>query len=262
MTNNKKDTQIGLDERRVIQLEMLKEVDGFCRKNNIRYSLAYGTLIGAIRHKGFIPWDDDVDILMPYEDCNRFKSIFRSVKIKFCDVEREPHYEYAFPRLAYKDTYRKVGFNGTSYGVNIDVYVMQGLPPSVDEVKKYLKKCESVAKTRRFFWHLRDNLSRYFCINNLWICDFYFKKFAKLCNGKYPYEGASFYSPVGGGCYEMKDVYEKDLFKEMTDVSFEGLTLMAVKEYDYFLRHFYGDYMQLPPEEERVPYHGGKYYWK
>lgn len=70
--------EITLEERKQIQLRMLIEIDAFCRKHNIRYSLAYGTLIGAIRHKGFIPWDDDVDIMMPLPDMLRFKELFKS----------------------------------------------------------------------------------------------------------------------------------------------------------------------------------------
>ncbi len=261
MIQGEKDTIINLDERRVIQLEMLNEVDQFCRNNDIRYSLAYGTLIGAIRHKGFIPWDDDVDIIMPVDDCVKFKKMFSSETIKFCDVETEPHYEYAFPRLAYKNTYRRLGYNKKTYGVNIDVYVMQGLPADKEEINKYFNKCQAVLKTRLFYWHLRNNLAKLAHINNLLICDYYFKKYAHLCSGKYAYSGASYYSPVGGGCYEMRDVYDRDLFKDLIDVTFEGLSLKSVKEYDYWLRHFYGDYMQLPPEEERVPYHGGEYFW-
>ena len=68
--------EITLEERKQIQLRMLIEIDAFCRKHNIRYSLAYGTLIGAIRHKGFIPWDDDVDIMMPLPDMLRFKELW------------------------------------------------------------------------------------------------------------------------------------------------------------------------------------------
>lgn len=262
MIKGKKDTNINLEERRVIQLEMLKEIDGFCRENGIRYSLAYGTLIGAIRHKGFIPWDDDVDIIMPVDDCERFKALFNSDTIKFCDIETEPHYEYAFPRLAYRNTYRKLGYNKKTYGVNIDIYVMQGLPSTQKEIIKYYKKCEAILKTRLFFWHLRNRMASIIHINNLWICDYFFKKYAHICWRKFPYEGASYYSPVGGGCYEMRDVYDMDLFSELINVSFEGNTFLASKEYDYWLRHFYGDYMQLPPIEERKPYHGGEYFWQ
>ena len=71
--SKEKRKQISLEEKKSIQLEMLKEIDAFCRNNNIKYSLAFGTLIGAVRHKGFIPWDDDVDIMMPLPDMLRFR---------------------------------------------------------------------------------------------------------------------------------------------------------------------------------------------
>ena len=113
---------IALDERKKIQLEMLKEIDAFCRTNDIRYSLAFGTLLGAIRHKGFIPWDDDVDIMMPLPDMFKFKRLFYSNNLKYCDVDTENHYDFPFSRIAYKPTYRQRGLIFQSYGVCIDLY--------------------------------------------------------------------------------------------------------------------------------------------
>ena len=73
--------KISFEKQKEIQLEMLKEIDYFCKHNSIRYSLAFGTLLGAIRHKGYIPWDDDVDIMMPYPDLIKLKRLFSSEKI-------------------------------------------------------------------------------------------------------------------------------------------------------------------------------------
>lgn len=91
--------EIIFEERKQIQLQMLIEVDEFCRKHKIRYSLAYGTLIGAIRHKGFIPWDDDVDIMMPLPDMLKFRDLFKSETMRYCDVDTDPKYQYAFQEL-------------------------------------------------------------------------------------------------------------------------------------------------------------------
>ena len=114
--------KITLEERKKIQLEMLVEIDKFCREHNIKYMLAFGTLLGAIRHKGYIPWDDDVDISMPLEDMLRFKKEFKSDKLKYCDVDTEPNYAFPFSRIAHKQTYSKCGMIAKSYGVCIDLY--------------------------------------------------------------------------------------------------------------------------------------------
>ena len=78
---------------------------------------------------------------------------------------------------------------------------------------------------------------------------------------QYPYEGTKYYF-TNGGELEMRNVHDFDLFEEMIEVEFEGIKFMGIKKYDEYLRKFYGDYMQLPPEDQRVPYHNGHYYWK
>ena len=113
---------ISFVERKKIQLEMLIEIDDFCRNHNIHYILAFGTLLGAIRHKGYIPWDDDVDISMPYEDLLRFKNEFKSDKLKYCDIDTEKYYDFPFSRVCYLPTYSKYGLICKSYGLSIDVY--------------------------------------------------------------------------------------------------------------------------------------------
>ena len=85
--------QISLEDVRKTQLSMLDEVDSFCRENGIRYSLASGTLLGAIRHKGYIPWDDDMDIVMPEPDYLRFAASFRSTWIKCIDVRNDKSFQ-------------------------------------------------------------------------------------------------------------------------------------------------------------------------
>ena len=150
--------EISLDERKQIQLEMLDEIDAFCRKHKIRYTLAYGTLIGAIRHKGFIPWDDDVDLLMPLPDMLRFKKEFKSEKIRFCDVDTEPYYEYPFPRLAYNETYRKEGIVATSYGINIDLYYLISMDPDREKTESFFEGANRILSKRRFFLNWRTRL--------------------------------------------------------------------------------------------------------
>ena len=129
-------------EKRKILLGMLKEIDEFCRLNGIRYSLAFGTALGAVRHHGFIPWDDDVDIIMPLPDMLFFKEIFRSEKLLYHDIDTNPEHAFHFSRVSYAPTFNKEGLIATSYGVNIDLYPVVGLPRSKDEFERFfLEAC-------------------------------------------------------------------------------------------------------------------------
>ena len=96
-----KGRRLTTDDIRALQLEMMDEIDAFCRANGIRYALAFGTMLGAIRHKGFIPWDDDMDIIMPLEDMMLFKKKFQSNTIQYLDIDTCKHYDYHFSRVAH-----------------------------------------------------------------------------------------------------------------------------------------------------------------
>ena len=252
--------EITLEERKQVQLNMLIEIDAFCRKHNIRYSLAYGTLIGAIRHKGFIPWDDDVDIMMPLPDMLKFKEFFRSETMCYCDVDTDKKYKYAFSRIANTKTYNKDGLISTSYGICIDLYPVLGLPLSIEGIEQFFKDASIELKRRLRIIRLTSIMLRYLPIK-------YFKGFNKAMKRyrnvlfQYPYEGTKYFF-TNGGELEMRNVHEFDLFEQLIEVPFEGHKFLSIARYDEYLRRFYGDYMQLPPEDQRVPYHGGHYYWK
>lgn len=252
--------EITLEERRQIQLHMLMEIDDFCRKHHIRYSLAYGTLIGAIRHKGFIPWDDDVDIMMPLPDMLKFKALFESETMCYCDVDVDSKYQYAFSRIANTETYNKDGLVSVTYGICIDLYPVLGLPNSIEGVKRFFKQANLELARRLRLIRLRRRLLRCFPIKSIFGFNKAMRRYRDFLF-QYPYEKTKYFF-TNGGELEMRNVYDFDLFAKMTEVLFEGHKFMSVASYDEYLRHFYGDYMQLPPEEERVPYHGGHYYWK
>lgn len=251
--------EITFEERKQIQLQMLIEVDEFCRKHKIRYSLAYGTLIGAIRHKGFIPWDDDVDIMMPLSDMLKFRDLFKSKTMRYCDVDTDPKYQYAFSRIASTQTYNKDGLISTTYGLCIDLYPVLGLPHSIEGIEQFFKNAERELTRRLRILQLRSRLMKILPIKTIPGFNKAMKRYRDFLF-QYPYENTKYFFTNGGGL-KMRNVHEFDLFEECTEVLFEGHKFMAVARYDEYLRHFYGDYMLLPPEEERVPYHGGHYYW-
>lgn len=258
--------EILLEERRHIQLDMLEELQVFCDRNDIRFSLAYGSLIGAIRHKGFIPWDDDVDIMMPLPDMMRLKQEFASNTIKYCDVDTEKHYDYGFSRLAYRNTYDKIGIASKSYGVNIDVYPVYNVADSIDERDSYFEKGKKLLVRRLSFIKWRRRVIKYLPVSSIPFFDKSIRDYRDymLYNSE-PYGTTSHYFVFSGSLDKRERercIYDFDLFESTIKVDFEGLKLDSIGRYHDFLTFFYGDYMQLPPESERHPYHGGHYFWR
>lgn len=258
-----KDKPISLEERKHVQLEMLKEIDTFCRKNNIRYSLAFGTLLGAIRHKGFIPWDDDVDILMPLPDMYRFKELFHSETMKYCDVDTEKYYLYGFSRIANTNTYNKIGLVAKSYGINIDLYPVVSVPHNGIDCEKFFYKANNLFKKRVSLMRWYSILTRLLPIKTIPFLESSVKEYRDYLLNVNNYGNTGRYYIVAGPL-ELRDkmMYDFDLFDQTIQVEFEGSKFMAISEYDKYLSMRYGDYMALPPEDQRHPYHGGNYYWK
>ena len=251
---------ITLEERKKIQLVMLDEIDSFCRKNNIRYSLAFGTLIGAIRHKGYIPWDDDVDIIMPLPDMLRFKSEFKSEQLAYVDIDTMPYYEFHFSRIGYLPTYSRTGLIERSYGVNIDLYPVVGMPDTEEGIQKFLTEINPLYQKRLKQITWRHRLIKYFPFVIIPGYSTTIRRFRDRVLNSYPYETAKNY--LHAGSVRRINIMDFDVFDGFIDVEFEGHTYQAVAKYHKYLTHCFGDYMQLPPEDQRHPYHGGTYYRK
>lgn len=257
-----KDKKLTQSEIRQIQLEMLDEVDTFCRANNIRYSLAFGTLLGAVRHKGYIPWDDDMDIIMPLPDMIKFKKLFKSEKIKYLDIDAERQYDYDlhFSRVCYLPTYNKKEMFAKSYGVNIDIYPVVGMPDTEEKINLFLKEFGSLNKKRKFLFTWRRRLRKYLFLNDVPGYDAIIRKCYDFILNSYPYEGAKYY--LHAGSVRWDNIFNFDVFEKLVDYEFEGRKYIGLERYDDYLSHCYGDYMKLPPEDQRHPYHHRNYYWK
>lgn len=124
---------ISFEEHKKIQLSILRDIDVFCQKNQIKYFLAFGTLLGAIRHKGFIPWDDDIDIAMPRPDYNKFILSFNGMVDNLKVLAPEIDLDYYAPYANVYDTRTVLEEKGTSHlkfeiGVKIDVFPIDGVP--------------------------------------------------------------------------------------------------------------------------------------
>lgn len=251
-------------ELRDTQIRVLDEIDRFCKANNIKYMLAYGTLIGAIRHKGFIPWDDDVDVMMSRPEYEKFVHLYKETEeFGLKTNDNDPLYQFNFGRLYDKHTYNLI-FEGKrqSYGVCIDIYPMDGAPDAEDEFQKQICDLRKLTKQR-------DIVYKIIALSYSKGIPFISKIVQSILSSiikkrenviqRYNYESCKYCS-----CISSSGIFRhvKKNIEETDCLPFEGKEYMVPKGYDAFLREYYGDYMKLPPEEQRIPYHGGNYYWK
>lgn len=255
--------QLELKEIQLISLGILLEFGRFCSANNLRYSLCAGTLIGAARHNGFIPWDDDIDVMMPREDYDRFDQIYKDTSGRFelLSYNRQSYYYVPFMKLC--DTHTYVEHNNHKIGVNIDIFPCDGLPGNNglnDYVRDFIKLQDLVIKKRTIDWksgHILTEILKYIGKSILYpgTRKSYIKKFVSK------YTSHPIQTSDNAGClamfnhYKMKEILPSYIFKEYVDLSFEGYKFKCFKYYHEYLSSLYGNYMQLPPVEKRQSGH-------
>ena len=263
--------EMTLDEIKKVQLDILVYIDEKCRLNNIEYSLAYGTQIGAIRHKGYIPWDDDIDILLKRKEYNKLLDILYK--------EKDERYKVFSPKdEGYFYTYAKVSDNRTlikeknwpdlkDLGLNIDIFQIDYVPEGeekayYDEAKHYeacLHNClTDIAYAHdKKYMRLLKKMCRSGAVKK---CreksEWYWKeKLDELTD----IENAPNMACIVTGGYRL---WSKEILDNYIEVEFENHMFSSVKDYDTMLKSTYGDYMSLPPESERVSTHDFTAYWK
>ncbi|MCM1438258.1 MAG: LicD family protein [Roseburia sp.] len=268
--------EINLEQLKKIEFELLIAVHEICEKENLRYSLGGGTLLGAVRHSGFIPWDDDIDIMMPRPDYNAFISYCLShddVPFKIWSWETDKNYvdlsaKIYNPNTAIEDVNI---VDGNKIGINIDVFPIDGLG---DSYKKAVKAFKSTAFKRNlliaahwktFFrskthaWYYEPFRFLFFVLsrfaNKRKVFESVQKRYTKI-----DFNSVNFAAAVGGS-YREKEILPQNVFTEYTQLPFEGGMFKAIAQYDKYLSSIYGDYMTLPPEEKRVSHHTFKAYY-
>lgn len=258
--------ELSLQELKVIEFEMLKMFDGFCQENNIRYYLSHGTLLGAIRYGKFIPWDDDVDLLVPREDYNRMIEIFQdSEKYRLFAFEKDERYRFPFAKLCDMTTLKvEHGYdNGLNLGVDIDLFPLDewnnNLKKAKNEVRKInlymtglslskIVNLDSVNSVR----HLVKRIAIVICkiIGSRFFIRNIIKLSCKDNSTKCKYVGCKAWCVYGA-----KGIIPSEAFDEMIEIEFEGEMFPAPVGYDAYLRCLYGDYMPEPPKEKQKTHH-------
>lgn len=259
-----KGEKLSLKERQNISLDILIDVDRFCRENDITYFMGCGTLLGAVRHKGFIPWDDDIDILMFRDDFNRFLNIYKSDKYalskpldgRFCiakvydtdTVEYEAGIDYS---------------NREPLGVDIDIFPLDGIRNDQAIIdKQYKKECflEMLLRLANQKLFLRKNPLK--CINRLVPRLIGRRNIVKLIiknQTKYKIDEEEYVVRMKRSTNGFTGALPKSIYKPI-ELSFEGYMFIAPEGYDEWLKAFFGDYMKLPPLDKQKPHEGNCFY--
>lgn len=247
-----------------VLLEMLLEIDRVCKKNGINYNLFMGTMLGAVRHGGFIPWDDDLDVAMLRSEYERFREACRrdldQSRFFYQDHTTDPHYRWGYARIRRKDTeFVRLGQEHMKMrtGIFLDIFPMDSTPDFAPlralhcfycfVLRKLLyaeagRKSGGTAALRA--WYTLLNVAPH-----MWV----FRRLEKLSRTRKKTDLVRILAfPLPRG---RTFGYLWKWFEDLEDIKFEGYMFPSIKDYDGFLKFNYGDYMQLPPPEERMCCH-------
>lgn len=255
---------------REIQLEILESIHSFCQDKSISYVLWAGSLIGAIRHNGYIPWDDDIDIAMPRPDFNRFMNEYRNRRFVANCITKDQ--EFCFTLGKVYDTQTTLIENKyyrSNIGVNVDIFPLDGLP---DDNKKRVLHSKRIMRYKALIElkQMRFRKGRgiwknlFLLVCKLILIPISYRKLTLNMNRlvcKYSFENCNIVANLAWGIGE-KESIPKELIKDRDLKDFEGKQFYIPHNYDEVLRNRYGDYLVLPPESQRISHHGFKVYYK
>lgn len=256
-----------LKEIKEIEFNILVHFREFCKEHNIAFYLSNGTLLGAVKYKGFIPWDDDIDVFVPREDYNRLLKIY-------CDTDqyqmfapgRTKDYGYPFTKLCDMATYKKEeGFSANaSGGLDIDIFPLD----SWGDYRQAKHRMKIIELYRRLLFLSKTKKSRTVkhndlkgvisvivsSISKLFGSSFFVGRIESVAKRKFGNKSI-FLGCVVWPIYGEREIISAEVFADKTEVEFEGETFPAPIGYDVYLRSLYGDYELDPPLKKRQTHH-------
>ncbi|MBQ6825225.1 MAG: LicD family protein [Clostridia bacterium] len=249
-------------------VDMMKWFHQFCEENSLTYYAVGGTMLGAVRHKGFIPWDDDIDVGMPREDYNKLCKLIgnRLTGKYYLETPETEARDFFYPYGKLYDTTTTLAENTAlkiKRGIFIDIFPLDGLGDTEQEASKYLKKVLwfqnfylarvlAVRKGRSFIKNAATVVVKIipqFIINdrNLRL------KLVDKCR-KFGFYDFEYVSNITGN-WGMKEMMPREFFGEPTLYDFEDMRIYGAQNYEGYLKSLYGDWRKLPPKEKRVTHH-------
>lgn len=250
--------ELSLEECKQAILNVLADIDTFCNENQIHYSLCGGTLLGAVRHKGFIPWDDDVDILMVRKEYEKFCRLYKSNRYTFVDSDHVPnHLHIRVADNRFKLVFNKGQRANKIYkdGLWVDVFPVDNVPDNPRQFKRiknkvyYLFLLQCVGEVKGY--GIVQNVAHFFLrpFTNV------FKRMAQREIVKYNDMDTKMMAGLSVWYDKKTPMIPSSFFDEYITVPFEGYAFQALKRYGDYLKMVFGDYMQLPPVDKRVAKH-------
>lgn len=273
---NLKKEELSINQIKKIELDILLKFDKFCKQNNIKYFITAGTLIGALRCKGFIPWDDDIDVVMLRPDYNRFLSLFnekqteKNIKVF---SPNDKNYPYAYAKVSDTNTLLIESSSLTKMfklGVNIDVFPLDFLTDDYKSSLKFVKKISfynTILTLKYFSLDKKRPFYKQFIIATIlfvlkmfsytWLVD----KIDKLAQQNINNSNSKYVGQIVLKAKGEKEILERQWFEKTTDVPFENYYFKAPIGYDAYMKRLFGNYMELPPKEKQVSNHYVKAYY-
>ena len=267
--------EIDASEVKPLLNDILKNIKDIAKNNDIDFYLDSGTLLGAVRHSGFIPWDDDIDIIVKREDYQKLIDAINreSSRYKVLTIYNNESYYYPFAKVVDTNTvmFEKGEPENKDLGLYVDIFPVDNIPD--DQAERDAMFAELI-KLRRRFWYCRmddDQMKKYpiqrqlkiAIVKNIYGLKYLGKKIDKLSR-KYQKTDTKYAVDIVWAIPDdmHKLLIPKEWYGTPKELAFEGVNYPVPNEYDKYLTVCYGNYMELPPEEARVSNHSFKAFWK